>query len=152
MTDLSHLKESENRWSNALNGGVVVCKDINVLCNKCAELLDIGAYQEVRQMAEIALQIDPNHVMVRNCLATALYQLRSYTAALNVLLPVKEAPNIQSLFGRLLICVEENQNGEYNIDRYPRTGGTHTRYIKHPTTTQCIHRYLFLNCHDEIQL
>ena len=96
----------------------LVRSKVTDLLHKCAEQLQIGAFQEARKTAKEALKIDethPSQVKTRYLLASALYHLRSYAAALEVLCLVQEDSTIQPLFTRLNVRFKENRYGEYNF-------------------------------------
>ena len=106
------------RGAIEVSDNCLVGSKITDLLHKCAEQLQIGAFQGARKTAKEALNIDethPSQVKTRYLLASALYHLRSYAAALEVLRPVQEDSRIQPLFTRLNVCFKENQYGEYNL-------------------------------------
>jgi len=108
------------RAIEAYNRALAESRTSDILSNMSQALLKSRRYQDARKAAEEAIRIDENHPnrsKTRFRWATALYELRLYKAALQVLLPEEGNPNIeiQNLLSRLRLCVNESQCGKYDF-------------------------------------
>lgn len=85
--------------------------------NQAAAFLKDDAFQQARAHASKAVKLSRHNVKARFRMASALYNLRSYKNALDVMRVIETAssPEIQHLHHKLITCVRENLYGEYEF-------------------------------------
>jgi hypothetical protein len=114
-----HFKEAITAYSTGLGH----CQDSEpalqavLLCNRSVSFLNIGAFQEARRDAQDALNLEPANTKARFRLASALFHLRSYSHALELLRPAQRntSSDIQTLLRTLITCVTESRHGKYDV-------------------------------------
>lgn len=116
LTD-SQVASSSNRIVSIQLDPSLIDVYVTLLSNRSAAFLKVGSYQFARHDAKQALKLAPSNEKAQFRLASALFHLGSYSKALDVLrtMQSKSDEEILNLMRQVLVCVVENQTGDYDI-------------------------------------